>query len=150
LLAALTLSAISASALAGPNPYSDCGIGAALFEKTKWAAVTSNVIWDLGLTAIVSATASPETCSGAQAQTAALILEALPEIEREVAVGGGDTIDMIASNLQCDGSLPTAMGDAYQQVITSASYSGMTRIEKSTVLYDAVQKQSASACAVVL
>jgi hypothetical protein len=36
----------------GPNPYSDCGIGAALFKDTEWAAVTSNVTWDLGTTEI--------------------------------------------------------------------------------------------------
>src|SRR5688572_5993856 len=40
---------------AGPNPFSDCGIGAALFPKTGWAAVTSNVIWDIGTTALTSA-----------------------------------------------------------------------------------------------
>ena len=40
----------------GPNPYTDCGIGAALFPNTHWAAATSNVIFDLGITAITSAT----------------------------------------------------------------------------------------------
>ena len=34
------------------NPYTDCGIGAALFPNTNWAAVTSNVIWDAGTTAV--------------------------------------------------------------------------------------------------
>ena len=57
----------------GPNPFSDCGIGAALFPETKWAAVTSNVIWDVGTTAVASATMSPQTCSGKQAKTAAFI-----------------------------------------------------------------------------
>ena len=46
------------------NPYVDCGIGAALFPNTDWAAVTSNVIWDAGTTALISATASEDTCSG--------------------------------------------------------------------------------------
>jgi hypothetical protein len=47
----------------GPSPYTDCGIGAALFKETDWAAISSNVIWDLGSTALTSATMSPETCS---------------------------------------------------------------------------------------
>ena len=46
----------------GPNPFSDCGIGAALFPDTSWAAVTSNITWDIGTTALTSATMSPGTC----------------------------------------------------------------------------------------
>ena len=59
----------------GPNPFTDCGIGAALFPDTHWAAVTSNVIWDVGTTALTSATASPETCSGAKVEAAMFINE---------------------------------------------------------------------------
>ena len=27
------------------NPYSECGIGAAMFPNTPWAAATSNATW---------------------------------------------------------------------------------------------------------
>ena len=73
----------------GPNPYSDCGIGAALFTETKWAAVTSNVIWDLGITAITSATASPETCSGKKVETAQFIIDNYDNLAEETAKGQG-------------------------------------------------------------
>ncbi|MBI3771765.1 MAG: hypothetical protein HY272_03590 [Gammaproteobacteria bacterium] len=41
------------------NPWLDCGIGAMIFTETKWAAVTSNVIWDLGTTAVTSGASTP-------------------------------------------------------------------------------------------
>ena len=55
-----------------PSPYPDCGIGAALFENNTGATI-SNVIWDLGTTALTSATASPETCEGFNPDAAAFI-----------------------------------------------------------------------------
>ena len=45
----VTVAEANKTAGSGPNPYTDCGIGAALFSDTHWAAVTSNVIWDLVL-----------------------------------------------------------------------------------------------------
>ena len=42
----------------GPNPYVECGIGAAIFPEVHWAAATSNVTWDLGSTALTSAISS--------------------------------------------------------------------------------------------
>ncbi len=56
--ASLNVNAANKAPGSGPNPFSDCGIGAALFKDTKWAAVSSNVIWDIGTTAVTSATAS--------------------------------------------------------------------------------------------
>ena len=46
------------------NAYVQCGIGAAIFKNNKTAAIISNIIWDLGTTAISSQTSSPETCEG--------------------------------------------------------------------------------------
>ncbi len=36
------------------NLWVDCGIGAMIFDNTAWAAATSNIIWDLGITATTS------------------------------------------------------------------------------------------------
>ena len=90
---------ISGSALAqdkeagsGPNPFTDCGIGAALFPNTGWAAVTSNVIWDVGTTAVISATASPETCSGSSAQAAKFINDTYDSVIEDTARGDGEYV----------------------------------------------------------
>ena len=43
------------------NPWIDCGIGAMIFTETNWAAVISNVIWDLGTTAVISGNSTDTT-----------------------------------------------------------------------------------------
>lgn len=73
----------------GPNPFSDCGIGAALFPKVDVAAVLSNIIWDLGSTAVTSATASPETCTGKEVKAAAFIMDGIEDLQLETAAGEG-------------------------------------------------------------
>ncbi|WP_462150776.1 DUF3015 family protein [Pseudoalteromonas xiamenensis] len=74
----------------GPNPFSDCGIGAALFQNNKVLAVTSNIIWDIGTTAVTSATASPETCNGKTVTAAKFILESYDNLSEEAARGEGE------------------------------------------------------------
>ena len=88
----------------GPNPFSDCGIGAALFKDTKWAAVTSNVIWDVGTTAVTSATASPETCTGANIIAAKFIIDNYDNIVEEIAEGSGDHLASMYGVLGCNPS----------------------------------------------
>ena len=85
----MTIGVFSLNSFAA-NPYTDCGIGAALFPNTNWAAVTSNVTWDAGTTAVISATASEDTCSGGEAQTAMLIHDKLEGLETDIMTGSGD------------------------------------------------------------
>jgi hypothetical protein len=91
----------------GPNPYVDCGIGAALFPSTGWAAVTSNVIWDLGITAITSATASPETCSSKKVKTAQFIFENYDNLAEETAKGQGEHLNAMLHVLGCQANSHT-------------------------------------------
>ena len=92
----------------GPSPYTDCGIGAALFTETKWAAVTSNVIWDLGITALVSATASPQTCSGKKVTAALFIRDTYDELTEEAAVGTGEHLTAAMTMFGCNGEAQNA------------------------------------------
>ena len=89
----------SDSAGSGPNPFSDCGIGAALF-KNNAAATLSNVIWDLGTTALTSATASPETCSGKKTEAAAFIFESYDSLVVESAHGEGEHFTTLMNILE--------------------------------------------------
>lgn len=52
------------------NAWKHCGIGAMIFNDNETAAAISNVIWDLGTTALSSKISSQESCEGAAAQTA--------------------------------------------------------------------------------
>lgn len=86
----------------GPNPFTDCGIGAALFPDTHWAAVTSNVIWDVGTTAVISATASPETCSGGSAKAARFINDTFDNVLEDTARGDGEYVVTLLEIYGCD------------------------------------------------
>lgn len=127
----------------GPNPFSDCGIGAAIFPTVPWAAATSNVIWDVGITAVASAISSPETCSAKRVETARLILETLPSLEKDIAVGSGDYLAALNETMDCD---PSAQADlavqlrlAYADVVRREDYADRSRIERAADLYSSVR-----------
>ena len=52
------------------NPWQDCGIGAMIFPNNGAAAAISNIIWDLGTTAVSTNVSSQESCASEKAQTA--------------------------------------------------------------------------------
>lgn len=134
----------------GPNPYTDCGIGAALFPNTKWAAVTSNTIWDLGITALTSATSSPQTCSGKKVEAAVFIHTTYDELIEETAAGGGEHLVSVLSLFGCD-----AVGDvgavremrgAMNEAVAVPGYLGQTRLQKASQYYSAVEHAASHSC----
>lgn len=134
----------------GPSPYVECGIGAELFPTTAWAAVTSNAIWDLGTTALSSASWSPEMCNAKKVKTATLILETLEAMEQDVAKGGGTYTVALANTMGCDSASRSAlisqMRDNYAGVVAKADYSSQTREERAAGLYNSA-KSAANAVA---
>ena len=83
------------------NIWRDCGIGALLFPKTGWAAVTSNIIWDLGTTASTSTSSSENQCAGKGASVARYIHHNYAAIELETAKGHGEYLVTMLSILEC-------------------------------------------------
>lgn len=136
------------------NPFVDCGIGAALFPNTDWAAVTSNVIWDAGTTALISATASEETCSGGDVATAQLIHDKFELLETDLMLGYGDNLNALTASLDCEvsGALTASISSDMKSVISDSSYSKNSRIEKSISFYEALQsnKEVKNSCSVVI
>ena len=123
--------------------FADCGIGAAIFPTVGWAAATSNVIWDVGTTAVMSAISSPETCSAKKVETARLILETLPGLERDIAVGSGDYLAALNEVMDC---VPSARADlaarlrlSYGEVVGRESYGQKSRIERAADLFGSVR-----------
>jgi Protein of unknown function (DUF3015) len=151
LMAGNTLTAMASDKVAGagPNPYSDCGIGAALFTDTKWAAVTSNVIWDIGTTAVTSATMSPQTCNGKSMKVAAFIKDTYEQLVEETATGEGAHLTAVLQLAGCSAAqLPQAastLRDAVGVVVSQDGYSAMPSMEKAFQVYSAVD-QSATVC----
>lgn len=126
----------------GPNPFVDCGIGAALFPDTHWAAVTSNIIWDAGTTAVTSATSSPETCSQQQVRAALFIRDAYPSVIEQTASGQGEHVTAMLDIFGCSAQyhaqiINSARGEIGASVM-AADYSGKDRLEKSADYYNAI------------
>lgn len=132
----------------GPNPFSDCGIGAAIFPNHHIAAATSNAIWDIGTTAVTSATMSPETCSNVHAKTAKFIIDNYDSLIEDVAKGEGEhlvavlDIEGCSSNKQADAV--TMIRSNIGSKVSSPEYSQKARVDKAADYYYAVTSASSS------
>lgn len=131
----------SAEAGTGPNPFSDCGIGAALF-KNDVAATISNVIWDIGTTAVTSATASPETCNGKEADAAAFIMESYDNLLEDSAHGEGQHFAALMDILSVEqAQQDTVMNNLRKDLSGSAAIDqNASKAEKAEALYFKVMK----------
>ena len=142
--------AVSSAPASAVNPYSDCGIGAAIFTETHWAAAISNVIWDLGSTAITSATASPETCSGADVETAMFINDTYETLVEETARGEGAHLSTVLSMAGCSASeqaqAATLVRSGMADVIAADGYATAPQIEKSSAFYTVVEGSTIASC----
>lgn len=140
----------SKAAGSGPSPYTDCGIGAALFPDTHWAAVTSNVIWDLGVTALTSATSSPQTCQGKKVQAAIFIGTTYEELVEETAVGHGEHLATALNLFDCKSSQHArAIGEvrsAMGQAVAAPNYMSQTKLQKAATYYSAVERAASHSC----
>jgi hypothetical protein len=129
------------------NPWTDCGIGAMLFDETKWAAVISNVIWDYGITATTSAVSSKHTCEGKKVVAAFFINETYVNIEEETAAGSGAHITAVLNILGCESAAqPQIAADVrseFRNSVLSASYAEKTASEKAQDYYFLLEKKIA-------
>ena len=134
----------------GPNPFVDCGIGAALFPETACAAVSSNVIWDVGTTAVISATASPQTCSGRNVKAAMFIGNTYERLAEETAVGQGEYLTTVLNLFECDSiqhagmiqELRSAMG----REVAAENYMSQTKLEKASNYYFIIENIASHRC----
>jgi hypothetical protein len=136
------------------NPWTDCGIGAMLFDETKWAAVISNVIWDYGLTATTSAVSSKHTCEGKKVVAALFINETYENLAEETATGSGSHVDAVLNILGCSNAAQPAIlasvRSDFSNHVLSASYAEQSASEKAQAYYFLLEKtiaaQYASQC----
>ena len=102
ILTALCLMFLTLPAFAAKNAWRQCGIGAAMFPRTGWAAVTSNIIWDFGITASTSSLSSESQCAGRASTAAKFIHQNFAMLEEETASGAGDHIVTVLNILDCN------------------------------------------------
>src|SRR5258706_2235534 len=134
----------------GPSPSPDCGIGAALSPNTRWAAITSNVIWDIGTTAVISAPASPQTCSGKKVAAARFINATYASLSEETAAGHGEHLTTVLNILECAGDGRAAAVSRIRHdmgVQVAAPQIGReTHLEKASTFYKVIDEAVTASC----
>lgn len=150
--ASILLLAIPAAASAADeeqklNPWTQCGIGAMLFSDTHWAAASSNVIWDLGSTAVTSAGVSEQTCEGAKNVAAArFITETYANLEEETVQGAGQHVTAMLNILGCESSAHAGIINAvradFGATIGQSGYMQKTAQSKAETYYNIVQSKA--------
>ena len=138
------------------NPWAQCGLGAAIFEDNRPAAAISNMIWDLGTTAITSASSSKDSCHGTSVAAAAFITDSYSQLEEETARGEGDHIAALLDILECGsterGEITKSVRGAFSELVTETAYETLKPIERAQtyhgVVIDTVRSEFEKSCKV--
>ena len=115
--------------------YKECGLGGMIFTDTPVAAAVSNIIWDLGTTAVSSNISSDENCEGGKAKVAAFISKSYDDLELEIASGEGKYVDTLATMTNKDISEIRA---EFTELVASNEYSELSQTKKVEKLYNIV------------
>ena len=122
--------------------YKECGLGGAIFGDTSPIfAIISNVTWDLGTTAAISDSMSPETCQGGDVRAAVLIKEAFPSVEQDLASGQGAHLSALQEVTSC--ASVDAIRNDYSQYAQTAGYTLATQEQNAETLYKIVNQNCA-------
>ena len=134
-VAMLTILTPQAEARSFGEIYKECGIGAMIFDETPVAAAISNVIWDLGTTAVSTNISSPEECSVGNGKIAAFIGKSYDDLELEIASGEGKYVDTLATMTTKDIS---DIRSEFAELVASNDYESMDKVKKIEKLYNIV------------
>ncbi len=139
-------SAFAASERSLADVYKQCGLGgliASNFEDKKdnadLIAISTNVTWDLGTTAVISNVSSPDTCARKNVETAAFIFKAYPQLEKEIALGNGDYVKGLEA---VSGADMQAVRAEFAKVATTSAFEKLSRAEKASALYEIVMQHA--------
>ncbi len=117
--------------------YKQCGIGGMLFgNSSEILAIISNVTWDLGTTAAISDSMSPDTCNGGNVRAAVLIKESFPSLEANLAAGEGSHLTALADVAGCDST--AAIRNSYGKYAQTDAYATASKQQNVDVLYNIV------------
>jgi hypothetical protein len=132
------------------NPWIDCGIGAMIFDETGWAAAISNVIWDLGTTAVTSDLSSQNTCNSKKARTALYIGTTYANLSEETVKGDGKhlraMLDIAGCQPAAHDSVIGALRADFATQVGDAGYAAKSQSQKAEAFYDMVEKSVQGEC----
>lgn len=149
-VAAMPAKQVIAAQHAQINPWSDCGIGAMIFPNNDTAAIISNIIWDLGTTAVTSAEASKQTCKGHNVVAARFVYRSYANLEQETAVGTGEHIVAVLNILGCPNDseqhIAMAVRKDFAAVLQNPQYTSWNRLEKAKSYYNILKSDTRGFC----
>ena len=120
--------------------WRDCGIGGMIFSDISWAAIISNIIWDLGTTATSSNVSSPDTCMGKSAKAAALIHGTYANMIDETVVGEGKHLVSLLNVMECSESahpeIIKSMREGMPSILEQRDYMEQPALIKSENYYN--------------
>ena len=143
LFLALSVTALASSPVLAeePNPWTQCGIGAAIFKDSEVGAAVSNVIWDLGTTAVSSYATSPGTCSGSKMNVAAaeFIQNSHAVLEEDMSKGHGQHLSSLMDLMGVEASNQDAVASTikadFSKVVASKAYQSLDDQAKAQAIY---------------
>lgn len=132
------------------NPWQDCGLGAMVFPDNGVAAAISNVIWDLGTTAVTSASASEDSCNATRVQTARFVTESLPNLEEDIVKGEGQHLTAMLNLMGCEAAQQNVVSNAirndFTSIISNTSYLEMDLQQKAESLFTVAENATTGSC----
>ena len=142
----LALPVSSVFAASDSNPWKECGIGAMIFENNGTAAAISNIVWDLGTTAVSSNISSVENCNGKEAKTAMFIKQTYNNLIEETAQGGGEHLnamfDLLKLAPQKRANTIEAIRADMAKLVASNNYAGLTQSDKAKKYFNSLIKSA--------
>lgn len=102
---AIAVAGLSSNAMADDhmekvNPWKQCGIGAMIFDDNGTAAAISNIIWDLGTTALSTKISSEESCNGKRTKVAMFIQDNFDVVLEQTSAGQGEHLNAMLEILE--------------------------------------------------
>ncbi|WP_086480696.1 DUF3015 family protein [Oceanospirillum sanctuarii] len=150
IIAGAIAAASTLSMQAQANAWAECGIGAMIFEDNRAAAAISNIVWDLGTTALSSEASSKDNCEGKKYNTAVYIQKAYPKLEEETAFGSGEYMNAMLETAGCGvtetQAASAAIRQSFSKVVASPNFDTMSYNEKAESYYNTVVNSAAQNC----
>ena len=148
LIAVVFASLLTVEVASARNVWRECGIGGMLFRETGWAAITSNITWDLGTTATTSNVSSEDTCEGKAVSSARLINESYAQLEEETAVGAGPHLNTVVGIFGCDSQgqaeIVQALRADLQKRVSNPGYATESKLQKAESYHNVLMKEVSS------
>lgn len=138
---------LSMPAFAAKNAWRQCGIGALIFPNTGWAAATSNIVWDFGITGSTSSSSSESQCAGRASTAAKFIHQNYAVLEEETATGQGAHLMTVLNILDCKkGSHDKIINDVRSNLADQIEAGVPTDEAYYNNLMDVVEKKYPTQC----